>query len=670
MVTLNVGLKLSAVVISMYCILMYRRNLKYHSRYASGFLFLCFNTLISSVLALLNALYDAGANEFYGDLRMAQEVAYAFFHDQIGFLFMLYFMQVFGSWTLKSKKKMFLLSLPLLFLETLIVTNPWFQLLFTIDHGEYVHGPLWALLLAIPGLYFLLSLVYIIYRRRVLPSNMFGLMFLGFFASIAGVLIQNVFGLFKIELFAESVCILMQFLTLNNVDRMIDYSTGVYNKKTLSDNLRRLTVMQEPFSLYDIRLISRDGASFPFLDESQKTELNREAAKNLLYEAHILRIFCFDAFHFVILMPHDEEKNVGFIRDLRTCLSSPLPVGSIEVQARPIVTRIRFPEDARTLDELNRYISKDNRTLGVRDQIDSPEENLNRMQRSTLVELAMHKALVEHRFTAALQPIYSLPDKKPAAMEAFLRLQDPIIGSVPPAEMIPIAEHNGSIQKIGLQVLSACCSIYVRYHLQECGIRQIHINLSNYQLIGDRVTENFLRVVGKYNLSPTLFSLEISNDGFLDQNPDVPANLERLSDAGFHLVLDNFGHTSTNIIHTLQSTAAGVKIDRKVLWGAIAQKERCMLLNTIIEALKADGKIVYQTGVETDEEEEFALESGCDFIQGYHFQRPMEEAELARFLSMQRKLREKEDTENSPLVKRTGAADSNAKGGDGYAAGV
>lgn len=60
-----------------------------------------------------------------------------------------------------------------------------------------------------------------------------------------------------------------------------------------------------------------------------------------------------------------------------------------------------------------------------------------------------------------------------------------------------------------------------------------------------------------------------------------------------------------------------------------------MLLQTVISALKNNGQTVYQTGIETNEEAEFALECGCDYLQGYHYGAPMAESDLAQFLLMQ-----------------------------------
>ena len=78
-----------------------------------------------------------------------------------------------------------------------------------------------------------------------------------------------------------------------------------------------------------------------------------------------------------------------------------------------------------------------------------------------------------------------------------------------------------------------------------------------------------------------------------------------------------------NIIKIMREKLDGIKVDRRVLWGTIQDSNRRMLLQTVISALKNNGQTVYQTGIETNEEAEFALECGCDYLQGFYFSQPV-----------------------------------------------
>lgn len=636
MVSFNLGLKLSGVLICVLCLGMSLRRCRYRTQHLAGFAALTVDTLVSSIIAVIMSVYAAVPERIPNEQYLLAETFYALFHDIIGYLFVLYFLEVFGVRPDRKRGFYTICTIPVCILEILIIRNFFVRDIFFFESGIYMHGKGWIVLLLIPGIYFLIALVFILAYHKALPANTFGFLSLGFAVTIAGVIIQNVLGLFKIELFAESVTILMIMLTLENVERNVDFNTGVYSRKSLSDETRRLVTMDIHFTAVEVRILSKE-SGFGVLDDSEKEELNRMIGGALAGKFHIYQIFYYDNFYFVILLEKADEKEINnALTVIRECACGHWRLESgADVNVTASIIPIRVPEDAQGVDSLNSYLSWNTRNRAADAETKTRKADISSVYRSLLIEKAVQRGLQNHTIDASLQPIFDPAKGKCVFFEAFMRLHDPVLGDIPPGEIIPLAEQNGTIGRIERIILERCCETAERERIFPRGYTCIHLNISNYQLLDESMVADYNEILERHHLRPSMFAFEITEDEFIKQNPGSLKIIRELKDAGYHVILDNFGSSSMNIIEIMREKLDGIKVDRRVLWGTIQDSNRRMLLQTVISALKNNGQTVYQTGIETNEEAEFALECGCDYLQGYHYGAPMAESDLAQFLLMQ-----------------------------------
>lgn len=272
---------------------------------------------------------------------------------------------------------------------------------------------------------------------------------------------QTFLAIVKIELFADSLSCLILLLTLENVGRTEADTYGVFNRETLINECRRLMILHLDGTLIDIRLRSvrsRQG-TFAFLDDEQRELLTREVSKTLLTLCPARQVFAYDSLHFAVLLPSGSRKEEISLAAFRDKLGITMNAGGVLVEILPVLTRIRIPSDAKDLETLNAYLSEDLQSVCGPTLGKDPEQNPDHMQRSYRMEQAIRKAVEQDSLDIACQPILSGKTMKPVYLEVFLRLHDPVIGNVPPSEMIPIAERGGLISRIGKQTLAKCCRL-------------------------------------------------------------------------------------------------------------------------------------------------------------------------------------------------------------------
>lgn len=123
MVSFNLGLKLSAVLICVLCLGMSLRRCRYRTQHLAGFAALTVDTLVSSIIAVIMSVYAAVPERIPNEQYLLAETFYALFHDIIGYLFVLYFLEVFGVRPDRKRGFYTICTIPVCILEILIIRN-------------------------------------------------------------------------------------------------------------------------------------------------------------------------------------------------------------------------------------------------------------------------------------------------------------------------------------------------------------------------------------------------------------------------------------------------------------------------------------------------------------------------------------------------------------------
>ena len=93
--------------------------------------------------------------------------------------------------------------------------------------------------------------------------------------------------------------------------------------------------------------------------------------------------------------------------------------------------------------------------------------------------------------------------------------------------------------------------------------------------------------------------------------------------AGFELSLDDYGSGYSNMSYMLNLPFKMIKIDKYIVWAAFTDKRAEKALAATIKMIKEIGMTVLAEGVETPEQAEWLTASGCDYLQGFYFSRPI-----------------------------------------------
>jgi diguanylate cyclase (GGDEF)-like protein len=247
------------------------------------------------------------------------------------------------------------------------------------------------------------------------------------------------------------------------------------------------------------------------------------------------------------------------------------------------------------------------------------------------VENALRGALANDELSLRYQPIVRLPEGSIEGVEALLRWDHKTLGSVSPAEFIPIAEQTDLIVPIGAWVLQQACVQATRWH--SLGhLVSVSVNLSPRQLSHRGLVPMVRDTLAETGIEPSLLCLELTESALMEDAELAAAILGELKELGVQLVLDDFGTGYSSLNYIKRFPIDSVKVDRSF----VMQLEPGSTDSAIIEAVAgiadAFGMSLVAEGVETSAQAGLVHELGCGLGQGYLFAKPIPAREITPLL--------------------------------------
>lgn len=230
------------------------------------------------------------------------------------------------------------------------------------------------------------------------------------------------------------------------------------------------------------------------------------------------------------------------------------------------------------------------------------------------------------------QPIYDVENDEFNTAEALMRIHDSEGNIVMPGRFIPIAEENGLIIPLGIEVFKQVCRFLSGGTLQKLGIRYIEVNLSMAQFNEKDPASFVQRIMDEYHIDPSWINLEITETADPITRQVVLKNMQTLIDRGVHFSLDDFGTGRSNFDYFVAMPISIVKFDYSMThWYCDSAKARDVIESIVGMLNRMDLPIVME-GVETKEELDTMIGLGAAYIQGFYFSKPLPEEEFISFL--------------------------------------
>ena len=342
-----------------------------------------------------------------------------------------------------------------------------------------------------------------------------------------------------------------------------------------------------------------------------------------------------DEFVVALAFSESDEMAEKFAAKVVERISEPYRISKHELRISPSIGICFYPEHGLVLDELIKHADiamYQAKAMGRGCyQVFTPQMQVTVNSRMVM-EYELHRALEERQFVLHYQPQMDLQSGKIFGVEALVRWQHPQRGILLPDDFIPIAEEIGLIDKIDHWVLAEAISQLKKWRKMGLVDIRMSINLSASQFLDVTLPEYIDQLARAAEINTGSIQLEITETTAMASPDKTIEALHLLRKTGVRLAIDNFGTGYSSLAYLKLFRFDMLKIDRSFVKNIETDTDAADICNiTVMLALKL-GYDVIAEGVESEEQLNYLLGTGCVKMQGYLFSRPLPAAEAERFI--------------------------------------
>ena len=249
-------------------------------------------------------------------------------------------------------------------------------------------------------------------------------------------------------------------------------------------------------------------------------------------------------------------------------------------------------------------------------------------ERKIKIENSIQSEIDNNRFFLEYQPIIDAKTNRIIGAEVLSRLNSKAEGILTPHRFLSAVNNVGLTEKFDYYIFEKNCK-WISSDKENRSKYVYAINFSRHTLCDEKLADNIIEIVEKYNIEYSCIAIEILEDKSLNENEKkvMISNLTRLKEKGVLILLDDFGKGYTSFVDLAEFDISIVKIDKVITQNATTESGFLILKNIIKTAHDLGFKTLCE-GVETIEHKNAAVEAGCDILQGYYFYRPMPVVQL------------------------------------------
>ena len=257
----------------------------------------------------------------------------------------------------------------------------------------------------------------------------------------------------------------------------------------------------------------------------------------------------------------------------------------------------------------------------------------SKLSRKVQIEKRLLEALNHRDLHVMFLPQKDVKTGEITAVEALVRWEDSVLGTVSPEELIPIAEETGLINEIGQFMLEKSCEQAAIWAQKGIPIK-VSFNSSIREFRDKNMVKTIRKVLEKYKCPPELIQIEFTEKFALEAEAEkaIIHQIQKLQQDGIVFVLDDFGTGYASLRYLQMLPIGKLKIDKSFISSVTQQEKLEKLVQGLVQFGQSLDLQVVAEGVENAEQFELLKRVGCDAVQGYYVSPPISAEEVEKML--------------------------------------
>lgn len=242
-------------------------------------------------------------------------------------------------------------------------------------------------------------------------------------------------------------------------------------------------------------------------------------------------------------------------------------------------------------------------------------------------------ALQQHKIQPWYQPKVDMRSGKVKSLEALARWHHPSSGVLSPANFLADITQYGLHFELTMSIFKQILQQLRHWHEAGYDLIPVSINVSADVLVSRNSLQDIQSILKQYADVKTFIIIEITEDIFMPRIASaVKKSIGKLTADGVRFSIDDFGSGYASFNHFSELTFHELKIDKSFIDG-IGKNKTTEVILRCISNIAVDLNIdLVAEGVETHEQVEFMLNTGCHIGQGYYYYKPIPSSEIQSIL--------------------------------------
>ena len=230
-------------------------------------------------------------------------------------------------------------------------------------------------------------------------------------------------------------------------------------------------------------------------------------------------------------------------------------------------------------------------------------------------------ALNDNRVDIYLQPVVSLPQRKPIYYETYSRLRDVDGALLEPSKYIAVAESTGLITAIDNNLLFRCVQLVRKSQRRKLNFG-FFCNISHFTLKDTSFFPEFIEFMQQNTGLAENLIFEFAHADLATHDRYITSNLAQLGELGFRFSVDRVENVNLDVEELVARQVSFVKISASAALNALNDSDEALQFHRVKRALERAGIQLIVEKIEKEEELVDLLDYGINFGQGYLFGTP------------------------------------------------
>lgn len=436
-------------------------------------------------------------------------------------------------------------------------------------------------------------------------------------------------GIANALIYMIALTILSKQLQHRQTDAVTDILTGLLNRRGLIQYLESATKEKKPFTLLyvdidDFKYIN-DNLGHKYGDQVL-VELSRRMTTIIGEKAIASRL---GGDEFVLILPAKEDVE-GLTQNLLFKLNEKITLKADETENNLYLTAsvgsVKYPDDCKDTQSLLKYADialYEAKGLGKNKCVNFDKAMEQEIFRHAEVESIIKESLLKDYFYLVYQPQYEAGTKRLRGFETLIRLTMPDGTSVAPGEFISVAEKTDLIILIDEYVVNRALREFSEYMKSFNRRYTLSINVSAKNICRRGFADMVIKAVDKTRFPAECLEIEITEYCLVNSLDIAVENINKLKEFGIQIALDDFGTGYASLSYLSKLSVDLLKIDKSFIDDIGVGHKAEEFISAVITIGHLHGCKVISEGVEQENQLTLLQQKGCDFIQGFIWNKPL-----------------------------------------------